>query len=156
MKWQEVCEHPSLKDLPFKIELNERGQLLMTPVKVYYSLYRGRIAALLRQHTDGGEVLVECAIATGKGTKVADVAWISAERFAPMKDEVECSMAPEICIEVPSDGNTTAEMSQKRRLYFSKGASEVWICDAQGGIRFFDTRGELDRSVLAPGFPTHI
>ena len=23
MNWQEVCEHPSLKDLPFKIELHE-------------------------------------------------------------------------------------------------------------------------------------
>ena len=24
MNWQEVCEHPSLKDLPFKIELEKK------------------------------------------------------------------------------------------------------------------------------------
>jgi hypothetical protein len=24
MNWQEVCEHPSLKDLPFKIELHKK------------------------------------------------------------------------------------------------------------------------------------
>ncbi len=34
MNWQEVCEHPELKDLSFKIELNRQGQLIMTPVKV--------------------------------------------------------------------------------------------------------------------------
>jgi len=26
MKWQEVCEHPGLKNLPFKIELDEDGK----------------------------------------------------------------------------------------------------------------------------------
>ena len=35
MQWHEVCEHPSLQNLPFKIELNERGQILMSPVKVW-------------------------------------------------------------------------------------------------------------------------
>jgi len=40
MQWQEVCEHPSLQNLPFKIELNERGQVLMSPVKVYHSARR--------------------------------------------------------------------------------------------------------------------
>ena len=29
MNWQEVCEHPSLQDLPFKIELNEKGEIIM-------------------------------------------------------------------------------------------------------------------------------
>lgn len=32
MNWQEVCADPHLLDLPYKIELNERGQILMTPV----------------------------------------------------------------------------------------------------------------------------
>ena len=31
MEWREIVEHPSLKDLPFKIETNERGQIIMTP-----------------------------------------------------------------------------------------------------------------------------
>ena len=43
MFWQEVCENSSLKDLPFKIELNTQGQLLMTPVKVNHSLIQGKI-----------------------------------------------------------------------------------------------------------------
>jgi len=40
MNWQEVCEHKSLQDLPFKIELNEYGKIIMSPVKVYHSAIR--------------------------------------------------------------------------------------------------------------------
>jgi len=38
MNWQEVCEHPSLKDLPFKIELDEFGRIVMSSVKIYHSV----------------------------------------------------------------------------------------------------------------------
>jgi len=31
MNWQQVCENPTLKDLPFKIELNTFGQIIMSP-----------------------------------------------------------------------------------------------------------------------------
>jgi hypothetical protein len=79
MEWQEVCEHPSLQNLPFKIELNEKGQILMSPVKVYHSAFQGKIARLL---PESGIVLSECAIKTEKGTKVADIAWSSEERLA--------------------------------------------------------------------------
>ena len=40
MNWQEVCEHPGLQNLPFKIELDEKGKILMSPVKVYHSVYQ--------------------------------------------------------------------------------------------------------------------
>ena len=47
MLWQEVCEHPALKDLPFKIELDEYGKILMSPVKVRHSALQGEIAFIL-------------------------------------------------------------------------------------------------------------
>ncbi len=31
MTWQEVIQHPSLQDLPFKIELNAQGVIEMSP-----------------------------------------------------------------------------------------------------------------------------
>lgn len=34
MRWEEVCKHKQLQDLPFKIELNEWGQIVMNPVKI--------------------------------------------------------------------------------------------------------------------------
>ena len=74
MNWQEVIERPELQDLPFKIELTETGQILMTPVKVLHAAFQGEIEHLLRTLKQGGLALPECAVATRKGTKVADVA----------------------------------------------------------------------------------
>ncbi len=34
MNWAEVVAHPSLQDLPFKIETNENGQIVMTSQKI--------------------------------------------------------------------------------------------------------------------------
>ncbi len=44
MNWLEVCEHPALQNLPFKIELDETGKIIMVPTKVYHSIYQGEIA----------------------------------------------------------------------------------------------------------------
>lgn len=154
MKWQEVCEHPSLKDLPFKIELNEDGKILMTPVKVSHSLYQGEIEFLLRSQLKEGKALPECAIKTAKGTKVADVAWVSPERLNRVKNAIECPIAPEICIEILSSSNE--EIIEKRRLYFDAGAFEVWICDADGHMRFYDAKSQLAQSKLVPRFPKKI
>jgi Uma2 family endonuclease len=153
MQWQDVCEHPSLRNLPFKIELNERGQILMSPVKVYHSAFQGRIARLLPEH---GIVLAECAVKTSKGTKVADIAWASKQRFNLIQDETECSIAPELCIEVVSSSNTAGEMDEKRLLYIESGAIEFWICNERGEMAFFDATGVLTRSALIPTFPSHV
>ena len=156
MNWQEVCEHPDLRNLPFKIELNESGQILMSPVKVYHSAFQGKIAALLYIHLGQGEVLAECAIKTDMGTKVADVAWASDERFAVIRTETECSIAPEICVEVVSESNTDDEMNKKKALYFKKGALEVWMCDEHGQMEFYGLDGKRNTSSLVESFPGNI
>ncbi len=153
MNWQEVCEHPALQNLPFKIELNERGQIVMSPVKIIHSLYQGEIGHLLRTLTRSGRTMPECAIRTEKGTKVADVVWVSPERLRRIIHETECSVAPEICVEVVSGSNTDAEMAEKRRLYFESGAEEVWICTEEGNISFYNPEGQLNCSALVPEFP---
>lgn len=156
MEWNEVVAHPSLRDLPFKIELNEYGAIIMTPVKIKHSVHAGEIAFLMRQMRSEGKVFVECAIKTRKGTKVADVAWSSPERFAVIENETDASIAPEICVEVVSASNTDKEMKGKRELYFEREAQEVWTCDEQGKMRFFNAKRELKRSVMFPDFPERI
>ena len=153
MEWKEVCEHPSLQNLPFKIELNEKGQILMSPVKVYHSAFQGKIARLLPEK---GVVLPECAVRTNKGTKVADMAWCSEERFKLIAPEAECSIAPEICIEVLSSSNTREEIEEKRELYVLAGAKEFWVCNEEGEVVFFDDQGRIERSGLVPGFPARV
>ena len=152
MQWEEVCAHPSLKNLPFKIELNEHGEIIMNAVKVIHSLYQGEIEFLLRTLIKTGKTLPECAIKTERGTKVADVAWASADRVKIIKHQAECSIAPEICVEVHSSSNTDAEMEEKRNLYFASGAIEVWLCK-DGSMSFYDRNGKLANSTLAPKFP---
>lgn len=156
MNWQEVCEHPSLKDLPFKIELDELGRIIMSPVKLYHSMLQSEIEFLLRSLLKGGKPLPECAIKTSKGTKVADVAWVSSLLWAKIKNEAEASIAPEICVEVTSTSNSKKEMLEKRKLYFAAGAKEVWLCDENGVMSFFNAEGKLAHSELVPEFPEKV
>ena len=157
MNWLELCNRPDLQNLPFKIELNKQGKVIMSPVKVYHSMLQGEIAALLRLNRRDGKILTECAIKTQKGTKVADVAWVSQMTYRIIKDEVECSVAPDVCIEVLSASNTTEEMQEKKSLYFESGAEEVWLCNKEGKITYFDKSGEVAiSSGLFPNFPKRI
>jgi Uma2 family endonuclease len=156
MNWQEACEHPSLQNLPFKIELDENGKIIMSPVRVNHSAYQSEISYLLRSMLKHGRTLTECAISTRKGTKVADTAWASRERFIKIIKETECSIAPELCVGVVSPGNTEKEINEKRSLYFENGAKEVWICMNNGDMRFYLPDKEIEKSVLAPDFPKRI
>jgi len=153
MRWQELCNRPDLQNLPFKIELDEQGKVIMSPVKVYHSALQGEIAAMLRLNRKDGKILTECAIQTRKGTKVTDVSWASRETYNIIKDEDECSVAPEVCIEVLSSSNTEDEIEEKKELYFEKGAKEVWLCNRGGDIEYFDHGGKLATSTFFPNFP---
>jgi Uma2 family endonuclease len=156
MEWSEVVANPVLRDLPFKIELNEHGTILMNPVKPGHSIYQGEISFLLRTMRQDGLALAECAVSTRKGTKVADVAWASLARAEAMQNETEASVAPEVCVEVVSMGNSKREMNAKKKLYFEKGAQEIWFCDEYGYMTFYNPQGQLDRSELFPDFPARV
>jgi Uma2 family endonuclease len=156
MRWEEVCANKHLQDLPFKIELNKWGQIVMSPVKIKHSFYQGRIQRLLESLLPSGEVMPECAINTSEGVKVADVVWCSDERFTQIEDEVSASIAPEICVEVKSSGNSSEEMEFKKKLYLESQAIEVWLCNEQGEMRFYNQQGELEKSLLVPKFPKQI
>src|SRR5437870_608212 len=105
MNWAQLCEDKSLQDLPYKIELNRHGQIVMSPTRYKHGYYQTEIALALRQFLPDGYVVTECAVETPEGTKVADVTWSSGERFQINKEKFSCSVAPEICVEVWSPTN---------------------------------------------------
>ena len=156
MTWEQVLTNPFLQNLPFKIELNEWGQIVMNPVKLNHSVYQGEIISLLRSLNPYGKVLAECAVWTSKGTKVADVAWFSDELWKSQKGKTEALVAPELCVEVASMSNTQGEMAWKRKLYFQQGAQEFWFCDSYGDITFYNTEEPLKNSLLFPAFPNKV
>ena len=156
MNWEEVCADPVLQDLPYKIELNEWGQIVMTPASNKHGLFQSEIIKRLGNLIKSGRTVSECSINTGKGTKVSDVAWFSAAFFKKHGTETPYSSAPEICIEILSPSNSPEEMQEKRDLYFAAGAKEVWICGEDGNICFYNQDRQLAHSQIVSKFPAKI
>ncbi len=154
MEWSEVIENEILQNLPFKIELNEWGHVVMSPASNVHGAVQIAIGALLIQLKLEGKVFSECSVKTLKGVKVADVAWASAAFLAKNEMKTPFDVAPELCAEVVSPSNSEAEMVQKRDLYFSRGAKEVWTCTLEGEVSFFNHYGKVERSDLFPDFPS--
>lgn len=156
--WHRVLNDPQLQELPYKIETNEHGQIILNPHRPRHGIYQTRISDLLRDHTpQSGTRAVEFAVETAKGVKVPDVVWMSEERFAQVPDDPEASpLMPEIVVEVLSEGNTEAEIAEKRQLYLDEGAKEVWTCAEDGTMHFYDEEGAREQSALVPSFPTQV
>jgi len=106
MNWQEVCNDPSLRNLPYKIELNEWGQIVMSPASSRHSFMQGLIQDALRSVRKDGFIYQDCPVQTQKGVKAADVAWASSEFVRNHKHQSPLNVAPEVCIEVLSPSNS--------------------------------------------------
>lgn len=156
MNWQEVCADTALQDIPYKIELNRWGQIVMSPAKNKHSVYQGLIQSIIQSLVKQGLTYPECPIQTEDNVKVADVVWISRERYQQIKNDDVCSIAPEICIEIKSYSNTLEEMNFKKELYFKAGAVEFWLCNENGEISFYSKDGQMKNSVIVPDFPIYI
>jgi Uma2 family endonuclease len=152
MTWQDVLGDPSLQDLPYKIELDEKGRVLLSQTSRLESFLKVGLGDALRDHAPIGLRFLSAPIQTRLGVRVADAAWMSRERYQNQTQDV-LTVAPEICVEILSPSNTAVEMLEKSALYFEAGAVEVWTCDLQGNVKFFAPVGELERSVLVPNFP---
>lgn len=156
MTWDEICEHPALRDLPFRIESNRYGQIVMYPPGNDHYFAQTSIQRLLWQLMPGGHALQETNIVTTDGTKVADGSWFSEEYYRAHKGEKTFSRAPEIVIEVKSPSNSMPELLEKKDLFLEAGAREVWIHKANGSISFYDQEGLRERSAICPDFPVRV
>jgi Uma2 family endonuclease len=156
-RWQEIASDPLLSELPYKVETNQRGQIVLSPHKNRHSVAQNRVQNLLGEHAPEGLSPTELAIATPQGTRAADVVWMSPGRWEEMQATGDpTTLAPEICVEVMSDSNDWEEMREKRRLYVEAGAEEVWVVGEGGAVWFWDSSGQLDSSEIAPDFPSQL
>src|SRR5256885_5438690 len=81
MTWAEICADEILATLPYRIESDRWGNIVMSPPpRSRHAEYQGRIAALLHEKMAGGLMLPEWPIQTKGGVKAADVAWVSQKR----------------------------------------------------------------------------
>ena len=148
-RWLEVIVDPSLKDLPYKIELNAWGKVEMSPATNRHGRLQGELAAELKRQLPHGTVITECSILTRIGIRVPDVAWASSDFLRDFGEITPYMQAPEICVEIMSRSNVQAEIEEKKAAYLEAGAREVWIIGEQGAIRFFGPGGEKSASDMA-------
>ncbi|MBW4664499.1 MAG: Uma2 family endonuclease [Chroococcus sp. CMT-3BRIN-NPC107] len=156
MNWQEVCADKALQDIPYKIELNRWGQIVMSPAKNKHSIYQGLIQTIIQSMVKQGLTYPECPIQTEDNVKVADVVWISRKRYQQIKNDDVCSIAPEICIEIKSSSNTLEEMNLKKELYFKAGAEKFWLCNENGEVSFYSKDTQINHSAIVPNFPNSV
>jgi Uma2 family endonuclease len=146
LRWAELCNDPSLRDLPYKIELNAFGNIEMTPASNRHARLQAKIAQELARLLPGGDTLTECAIATDIGVRVPDVVWASTAFLAKHGDSTPFPEAPEICVEIRSPSNAPEEMELKKRAYLAAGAVEVWVVTEDGDLSIFDAGGLREAS----------
>lgn len=152
VKWQELIDNPFFRDIPYKVELNKFGQILMSPASNRHGVLQFKVGNKIEKIKRSGVVITECSVLTGEGVKVADVAWLSDKFYAEFGEKTPYPKAPEICVEVVSPANSKAEMAEKIRLYLEKGALEVWIVDEYAKVNFYTHTGKIEASKVAPNF----
>lgn len=156
-RWSELCADPLWLDYEGKIETDRYGQIIMNPpADPAHGGRQADLTLLLARFAPTSRIVVECPFSTDEGVKVPDVVWVSKKRLASIDGKSAFTAAPEICIEVLSASNTRNEIQEKRRLYFEAGASEVWLCERDGHLRFFlktSPSRAARKSALCPEMP---
>ena len=146
VKWLELLDNPFFQNIPYKVELNKFGQILMSPASNKHGILQNKVARQIENFNQDGIVIIECSILTSEGVKVADVAWASDIFIEEFGEMTPYPKSPEICVEILSPGNSNAEIEEKIRLYLEKGALEVWIVSEHGKVNFFTHTGQLKNS----------
>ena len=155
LTWQDVINDKSLHDLPYKIELNRYGKIEMSPASNKHVILQAALQRLIQARLPNGDAIQECSVQTSAGVKVPDVAWGSCRFFEKQADQTPFTVAPELCVEVVSPSNSTAEMEEKTALYLACGAEEVWLVDFDGSISIYGAEGNRPQSRLAV-FPARV
>src|ERR1700733_13909353 len=135
-RWRELFADPDLARLPYRIETDRHGHILMSPPPApAHGGQQSEIVYLLKTLLPQGWVVTECPLSTSDGVKAIDVAWPAPERRQEVRSVTCLLQAPEICVEVLSPSNTSEEISEKIALYFESGAKKVWIGES-GNLQF--------------------
>jgi Uma2 family endonuclease len=150
MQWSDVINDPSLHNLPYKIELDALGRIVMSPASNRHGIQQAKLVQLLSRTFAEGEIATECSIGTHAGVKVADVVWMSAGFLRQHGDTTPYPQAPELCIEILSPSNSPIAIQDKIRLYLGYGAQEVWTLDECGQISLYGAEGQRQHSAF-PG-----
>lgn len=116
----------------FRYELHHGDVVKVAPPKHKHYLIQRRLRRLLEAAArTAGDVDTELGFRPLPEHEywVADVAFVSRERWDRIPPEGNLDGAPEIVIEVLSHSNTAAEMLDRELLCLENGSIEFWVVD---------------------------
>lgn len=139
---------------------------VMSSFESLLAMALGRILGNFLEKHDSGIVLGEAGQLwiLPKKMRVPDVAFISWDRFpgGKLPQDRVYRVAPDLAVEILSEGNTAGEMGKKLAEYFEAGVRLVWYIDprartatihsAPGKQESIDENGFLDAGEVLPGF----
>lgn len=118
---------------PVYHELRHGEIVAVTRPKLKHTLIQRNLRRILEHVAEAGS-LVETEVAFRAfpeyDLRVADVAYLSAARFATTDPNDNIQGAPDLVIEVLSPSNTAAEIYDKEKLCLENGAQEFWVVDS--------------------------
>ena len=147
-RWLEMGRDPLLAQIPYKLEMNERGSMEVSPATRRHASWTAFLADELRRLKPAGVTLTQCAVETELGVRVPDVAWASPDFVLANGLGTPLPNAPELCIEMLSHLNQRAHMLDKVTAYLTAGAREVWLVSENGSIEILCAHGPRAHSCL--------
>jgi Uma2 family endonuclease len=115
-----------------RLELHHGELFTLAPPLHEHYLVQRRLRRMLESAVgDAGEVDIEMAFRAVPEYeyRVADVAFVSKDRWAQIPPKGILAGPPELVIEVLSPSNTVAEIFDKRTLCLENGLREFWVVD---------------------------
>lgn len=130
MTFADLEQLPDTDDRRYELR---HGELVEVPPPLHrHALIQLRLRDLLLAVVrDAGQIVTEQGFRAlpEHEYRIADVAFISRERWARIPPDGYLAEAPELVIEVLSRSNTASEMLDKEQLCLENGAKEFWVVD---------------------------
>ena len=152
-RWQQLASDPLVAAIPFKVELNEKGAIEVSPPTTRHAFLQAFVARELQRQRPGGTTFTECPVETDIGVRVPDVVWASPEFMQRHGTESEFRAGPDLCVEVLSPTNTRAEIAEKVAAYLTAGSREVWVVGDEGVPEIHGSDGRIGTSSLGFDLP---
>jgi Uma2 family endonuclease len=147
-RWVEIARDPLLAQIPYKLELNERGSMEVSPATSRHTSLQTFLANELRRLKPEGVTFTQCPVETELGVRVPDVAWASSDFVLAHGVNEPLAQAPELCVEMLSRLNPRSRLLDKVTAYLTAGAHEVWLVDEVGSIEILSAEGVRTASSL--------
>ena len=152
-RWQQLAADPLVAAIPYKVELNEKGAIEVSPPTTRHAFLQSFVSHELRLQRPDGTTFTECPVETEIGVRVPDVVWASSEFMHRHGGESEFRAGPDLCVEVLSPTNTRAEIGEKVAAYLAAGSREVWVVGDDGVPQIHTTGGLTATSTLGFDLP---